>query len=121
MSENEELKAAVLFSIGISPAPIVKIDRLTCAKLGNSMFSPAISTTVSIGGAFKEADFPVYAFDTTTEKSFEELRAIFHKRVDQAFDGYKQKWQKAHNKDEELNNVRELPTKESEAADSPEE
>lgn len=92
MSEVTPMKASVVFAIGIAPAPIVKFDRLSFLKIQSGVFTPSLVAQMASPAGYKEADFPILAFEPINEKAMEELRTLFHARIDKAFDEYIRKW-----------------------------
>jgi hypothetical protein len=94
---SQDMKAAVVFAIGLSNNPINRFERLVSQKLQGGVFSPAVTVRVTgDNGTPGEATIPLLCLDSLNEKTFEELRAMFHKRIDTTFDNYKKSWQERH-------------------------
>lgn len=91
MSDN--MKAAVVFAIGLSPNPISRFERLVSQKLSSGVFAPAVTIKLSGGGALSDSSIPLLCLDALNETAFEEMRALLHKRIDATFDTYKKNWQ----------------------------
>jgi hypothetical protein len=90
MSEN--MKAAIVFAIGLSPNPISRFERLVSQKLSSGVFAPAVTIKLN-GGPSSDSSIPLLCLDALNEAAFEEMRALLHKRIDATFDTYKKNWQ----------------------------
>jgi len=96
-----EVKASIVYAVGIAPNPITKFEKLISAKLGTGMFTPAIVAKAALppnGYQEVEVTFPVFSFDVQGDKAFEDIRATFHKRLDKTFDEYKRRWETQRDK-----------------------
>lgn len=88
-----EIKASVLYACGLNPNPVVEIDRITTIKNSQGQFMPAVRTQATLANNQEyTVKFPVFCFDITTDKGFEDARRLFHERLDRTFDEYKTKW-----------------------------
>jgi len=91
----DEIKASIVYAIGIAPNPITKFDKLISTKVASGMFVPAIVAKAALppdGYQEVEVTFPIFSFEAIGEKVFEDIRATFHKRLDKTFDEFKRRW-----------------------------
>lgn len=98
---SEEVRASVSFVLALNPDSITEIEKILCVKT-KGMFVPAIEAKASVPakGSYP-IKIPILVTDVTSEKSFEDLKSQLHKRIDAAFDSYKEKWDELQKKMEE--------------------
>lgn len=95
MSDSLDIRAAVVYMCGLTPNPVIELDRLTTVKNSKGHFMPAVRANALSSGGEYVVKFPVFAFDIASEEQFEETRRLFIERINRTFDEYKQNWIKA--------------------------
>lgn len=107
-----EIKASIVYAVGIAPNPITKFDKLISAKIASGIFTPAIVAKAALppdGYQEIEVTFPIFSFEAHGDKVFEDIRATFHKRLDRTFDEYKRRWEEQRNKTAGANEDESVP------------
>jgi len=97
----DEIKASIVYAVGIAPNPITKFEKLISTKLTSGMFTPAIVTKAALppdGFHEVEVTIPIFSFEAVGDKTYEDIRATFHKRLDKTFDEFRRRWEAQRDK-----------------------
>jgi len=90
--DTSDLRAAVVFSCGTYPTPLLEISKVAIVRNRDGVFMPAVKIIASGNKGPHEVSFPYFMFDVIGGDKLDEARQLLHTKIDEVFDGYKANW-----------------------------
>lgn len=91
---SEDIKASIVFMCALSAQPVTKFEDVITVKTNSGLFLPAVAAKANYDQNREvSVYFPIFSVDAVNSEKLEEVRAAFHKKIDDAFDAHKAAWE----------------------------